>query len=267
MKFSGLLFLWALSLNARAYHIDDHRLITRQAFQELTACFPKAKALLSVQLIVNGDVDEDLDLITKWLFYSHYYNPNKKLDMRRADSAERVASLASSLHASANDPIEPEAMDDLGHMIHHFQDATVPAHVVPVEHSMWDGFESYHVMQFSSGLSCDQIATLDQTNTATILKETALKTLANVQAFQYGQQFWVESKDNEFGQYGVFGNNFGETDFNPGGMPVHIDNAVYYSFKMQQLELATQATIRGLMWELGDQLKSTINSCVTAQSD
>jgi hypothetical protein len=135
----------AWSLTAHAYHIEEHRTITNQAFQEVAHCFPRAEALLNVEWMANGDVEEDTDLFSKWLFYSHYYNPNKQLNMRRYDSAERVSGLSSNLRNPAINGADADEMSELGHMIHHFQDATVPAHVVPVDHSLWDGFETYKV--------------------------------------------------------------------------------------------------------------------------
>jgi hypothetical protein len=262
MKNLSLLLLLAFNLSAHAYHVDEHRVITRQAFKELTACFPKAKPLLSIELIVNGDADEDLDVFTKWLFYSHYYNPNKKLDMRRADSADRVSTLSSTLRTPKNARPNLLEMSDLGHMIHHLQDSTVPAHVVPVDHSLWDGFERYKSGDFTSGLTCDEITALAASDALTILKDTALSTLSNISGSQYGPGFWVESKSNAFGSYGYLGNNFGEVDFDNDGVSYHIDDSVYVAFKTAQLQLATQATIRGLMWELGGDLKKTNDLCL-----
>lgn len=279
-----LLALWGLSANA--YHLGDHSAVTHEAFQELVRCFPKAQTLLNVEWITSADLNEDIDLVTKWLFYSHYYNPDKELEMRRADSSERVGGLASILKHPSAEGIDIMEMSTLGHMIHHLQDATVPSHVVPVDHSMWDGFETYDVNGFNSGLTCGQIAALPIEDPLVTLKETALQTLNNIHGFRFdfvtntagitnrlmavGTAFWQESKDNSFGQYGYLGNNFGETSFEINGVDYQIAATNYQNFKKQQLRLAVQATLRGLMWELGDQLKNIETACapgVTAQND
>lgn len=280
MKKWILLVALTLGFSARAYHINEHRSITNEAFQELTTCFPRAQSLLNVRWMAAGDVDEDLDLVTKWLFYSHYYNPNKALQMRRSDSSVRVQDLSVDLRHPVADDSDGTEMTNLGHMIHHYQDATVPSHVVPVDHSMWDGFETYKVQEFSSGLNCDQIAALDSADALTILKETALATLNNIQIFQFefvseadgvqnrvlasGPAFWQESNDNSFGRYGYLGNHFGDVNFRKGPVRYQIADVTYQTFKKRQLQLATIATIRGLMWELGDQLKKTQTVCSSA---
>ena len=264
------LLLALTSWSASAYHLDDHSVITHQAFQELIGCFPKAAAMLNVEWMVQGDLDEDTNVFNKWLFYSHYYNPNKKLDMRRADSSERVEGLSSKLRQPSPEGVDFSEMNDLGHMIHHFQDATVPAHVTPVEHSMWDGFETYSMSGVSSGYTCSQIASLSIDEPSVILKETALTTLSNIHNWQYGTGFWLESTDDQFGIYGALGNNFGTTSFRQAGESYKIDDTEYQSFKRQQMGLAVRATIRGLMWELGDHLKSLQMVCdpvTTAQND
>lgn len=261
--------VWGLS--AHAYHIEEHRLITDQAFQELAHCFSRAEALLNVAWMEDGNIEEDTDLFSKWLFYSHYYNPNKQLDMRRYDSAERVSGLSSDLRNPSTNGVDIKEMTDLGHMIHHFQDASVPSHVVPVDHSLWDGFETYKVKDYSSGLTCDQIAAFANDVPLVILKETALETLSNIRNFTFdfvslaggaknrvtasGPAFWQESSDNEFGQYGYLGNHFGITSFNESSVDYQIADESYQTFKKVQLQLAVKATIRGLMWEIGDQLK------------
>lgn len=261
MKKLFVLCLALTSWSALAYHLDDHEAVTHEAFQELIQCFPKAAAMLNVEWMVQGDLDEDTNLFNKWLFYSHYYNPNKKLDMRRADSSERVGALSSTLHQPATDSVDYSEMSDLGHMIHHFQDATVPAHVTPVDHSMWDGFETYKVGSTSSGYTCAQIASLGGDDPLVILKETALTTLSNIQNWQYGVGFWQESDDDQFGVYGALGNNFGQTSFRQGGRDYQIDAETYQTFKQRQMQLAVRATIRGLMWELGDHLKNLQMEC------
>ncbi len=145
-KFGFFFFVLSFCISAPAFQIGDHKTITHQAFTEMEKCFPQAGARLNVEWLVSGDVDEDLDLFTKWLFFSHYYNPHKHLDMRRADSSARIADLTPEVRrASSSTPVDAGDVARLGHIIHHFQDMAVPPHVVPVSHALWDGFESFRV--------------------------------------------------------------------------------------------------------------------------
>ena len=275
MRLFSAVWVMVFGLSAHAYHIEEHRTITTQAFHELIDCFPKAEAMLNLEWIASGNVEEDTDLFTKWMFYSHYYNLNKEIKMRRADSAQRVDSLASDLQDLPNEGISITEMNSVGHMIHHFQDATVPAHVIPVDHSLWDGYESYDAGPFSSGLTCSEIVTLTG-DPLQILKETALGTLENIKNFHFdfvsvaggdenrinasGAAFWQESSDS-FGTYGYLGNNFGKTRFSVGRISYQVADESYRAFKAAQTRLAVQATIRGLMWEIGGALKKTTVAC------
>lgn len=277
MKRLFVLSLALLGWSAAAYHLDDHSAVTHQAFQELVHCFPKASAMLNIEWMVQGDLDEDTNVFNKWLFYSHYYNPNKKLDMRRADSSERVGGLSTELRHPSSQGVDFSEMTSLGHLIHHLQDATVPSHAVPVEHALWDGFETYQVNDFSSGYSCAGITTLAVTEPLEILKDTAQTTLSNIQSMRFdfvsngggvknrisasGSAFWLESNDNEFGIYGYLGNHFGETFFHESGVDYEIDENTYQNFKRDQMRLAVRATIRAVMWELGDHLQKLQMAC------
>ena len=198
--------------------------------------------------------------------------------MWRADSAARVADLTPQLTQNAS-TYSSDEVGDLGHLIHHFQDATVPAHVVPVAHSFWDGFETFDFKgDISSGLTCDQIAAFSDTDLETILHDTAVQTLqfvrasvVNITATTDGidnqiaaslSAFWIESADNNFGQYGYLGNNFGKAKFTVNEINYSVPADFAPTFKQHQMRAAVVATLRGLMWQLGPKLIAGQKVCV-----
>jgi hypothetical protein len=264
------LALSLISFSAAAYHLKDHAKIATQAYREFAGCFPTAGARLHVKALVQADLEEDLDIIDKLFMYSHFFNPNKELHMWRKGSAERVASLEPTLlqcrapDASWNE----DKILALGRLIHHFQDMTVPAHVVPVHHSAWDGFERYELRgEISSGWSCAEIAAAGQDELGEVLKQTALETLAAVRNLRIqgvsvrnrapqvyeGADFWSEANGDGFGHYGKLGNFFGTSSFVTRDGSVEIADAEFQQFKAQQMQAAVRATLRALMWAFPQQ--------------
>lgn len=271
-----LIFLLViLAPSAQAYHIDDHKAIMHQAFVELADCFQNASTLLDLEWLSSGDVDEDTDLLEKWTTYSHYYNPYKKLNMIREDSSGRIDDLAPEFRHTGF--ISTNEMSDLGHAIHHFQDMTVPSHVVPVSHWLFDGFETYDFSgDISSGWTCEDLVAMQQSDMLTILRETAIQTLTNISNSKLtfvstvgdvkntvqtdATAFWQESDNDDFGEYGYLGNNFGQTQFSAGDIGYQVSNDYYASFKQTQMKLAVQASLRGLLWELGPDFAASMPS-------
>lgn len=246
-----LLFV-LVSLHASAFHLGDHARITRQAYAEFTRCFPEYRSIDEGKL-VRDDLYEDLNLFRKEIFYSHFYNPEKKIHLNwRLDSMGRIQSLEPGLQQCRNDraEIDDDEIADLGYAVHHLQDMAVPSHVIPVRHSMWDGFETYDVAVPPSGWTCVQMIAAGQENFEALLNETAERTLQAVRTWRIstgptvltGEQFWVESNDDSFGHYGTLGNRFGDTAIAPA--------AAYNDFKKAQLRLAVRATLRGMVWAL-----------------
>jgi hypothetical protein len=201
------------------------------------------------------------------VFYSHFYNPHKALDLWwRKDSAARVENLAPALAQcrASGAAVSDEQVSALGHTIHQFQDMAVPAHVVPVNHALWDGFESLVITSdLSSGWSCAQIVD-PKGDLQSILQETAEKTLQAIAGFSavatrdsdhtqaqiLGLDFWQESEDSSFGHYGSVGNSFGSSQIEVGEDSYQVQPDVYRLFKQQQMQLAVQATLHGLAWTL-----------------
>lgn len=258
-----------LSLNgasAFAYHLGDHSRIARQAYTEFTTCFPEVAQALDADLLVQSDLNEDLNLVVKELMYSHYYNPNHELDMWRYSSMDRVHDLSPSLQVCrvGGSTWDGANTADLGHVIHHLQDMTVPSHVVPVSHSAWDGFETYEDNgEIGSDLTCAEIARGGGENLERMLQETALDTLAYVKQFKVsarnnagdrqqhevrGTDFWVEASSTGFGSYGAFGNAFGSRVVSGAEGDIAISDGAYQEFKTRQMKRAVRATLRALSW-------------------
>jgi hypothetical protein len=141
----------------------------------------------------------------------------------------------------------------------------VPAHVVPVSHSFWDGFESYKLTgDISSEWSCAKIAGAGADDLATILKQTAQDTLTAIRAMDVeavgadghsvskldGSAFWAESDDDGFGAYGELGNQFGKTRLDNADRTLQISDVAYNQFKRQQMKAAVRASLRALVWTL-----------------
>lgn len=256
----------AFTFSTFAFQLGDHERVTAQAVAEFKACFPQYHEALNLQELVAADLDEDTNLFDKELFYSHFYNPHKKLRLLwRADSSGRIADLQPALLQcrEANGAVTSDEISSLGHAIHHFQDMAVPAHVVPVNHSFWDGFESYVLLgDISSEWNCQQILDGANGDLEDILKETAEQTLnamdkTTVEAGLIGtkntiqlgaSEFWTEAGDDGFGSYGTVGNHFGETQLEIENDQYQVSENFYRDFKREQMKLAVRATLRGLAW-------------------
>ncbi len=259
-----VLLLSSVFNGAYAFQLNDHSRITNQAYLEFNNCFLGLATSVRAGL-VDGDIMEDLNLINKEIFFAHYYHPRKNLHMRRATSAERIENLEPYLMQCRSDGRDWSygQLVQLGHAIHHIQDMTVPAHVVPVEHGFFDGFESYTLNgDISSQWTCADLVTMVTDDLPLILRSTAEQTLDAVQNFQFelvnkdtrktlrasGTGFWQEAAGDEFGNYGSFGNNFGVTEFVSGPFTLQVADEAYREFKRQQMKLAVRQTLRAMVW-------------------
>ena len=259
---------FALSVpSAFAFQLGDHKKVMAEAYKEFIGCFPEFQGRLNYDWLEKADIGEDLDLVNKELFYSHFYSPHKKLRMWRKDSSGRIEDLKPSLLQcrATVEKLSYENVSDLGHMIHHFQDMAVPPHVVPVSHSFWDGFENFAINgDISTGLSCDEIRAAGAAEPEDILRETAETTLNAVAQWRVpaeneyrqpvapleGTEFWIESNDDGFGSYGSIGNRFGDTRIVRDAETVFVKKSSFENFKRDQMRLAVAATVRGLVWAL-----------------
>lgn len=155
---------------------------------------------------------------------------------------------------------------ELGRLIGYVQDATAPAHVVPVgtfriwRFSFNDRFDDFPIdvprVETAIAESCE--AVLDPAlDFQEILTDAAQDTLASVQGQIPGlpatwQAFWELDNDPEdFGEYGPAGNNFGEkTEFRCGEDERCVlleEDPLYQEFAFRRHLTATTATLRALL--------------------
>ena len=255
---------------AHAFRIPDHERITRMALSELERCGalpsdPDTASRSFLESVIQGDLDEDLDLVRKWSHYSHYYHPLKELDMRRADSSVTILESETALRQGRALP-ESSRAEILGRVIHHIQDAAAPVHVVPVSHWLTDGFESLDA-ELPETLDCGRLREVESRALRTeslldLLKGTALGTLATLdEAVPYRRvgksrttswklAFWKDAEGPVFGDYGAFGNAFGDTAFWYRGDRVEIDPGVYVRYKQARMRAAVEATQADWFWYL-----------------
>ena len=264
-------FLILLASSAFAYHTEEHNLITLQAVEEINRCYPGLVADGLTNLLVRSNLDEDYNILKKEIWYSHYYNPFKRIQMRRYDSSFRIKGLATSIAAFGSLNDEPKLIEKLGHLIHHLQDATVPPHVVPVSHASADGFENYSLdSAIGSGRTCRQLTELKTTDFQMLLRETATQTLNAVDDIHWdvaaqtklisfplftldSTAFWVADRGNHFGTYGYLGNAFGAAYFQKDGASYYIPSIFYQVFKQRQMSLAVLSSARALLGTLLNQ--------------
>jgi hypothetical protein len=254
--------------SALAFSLADHEAITREAAREYSLCFPNSLSTLQIIAINEANLGEDANLFRKWLRYSHFFHPEKKLEMLRLGSFERISSLEETVESKL--VAEDEFNSSLGHLIHHLQDSASPPHVVPVNHWLTDGFETFEPgkvpVQNPTREICQKVAQGLFENPKDILLRTAQETLtrarSSVPGFRNGRSvmipwsyFWTESRDTGFGAYGLFENRFGIEKLEVSQDVYLIPLEAYRSFKNQQLSLAVQVTLKALAWAQGVRLQ------------
>lgn len=231
-----LLAMIATTLSANAFWISEHEALTKVALARFHTCHPEAFSPKNDELLISANLDEDRNVLRKWITYSHFFSPHHDLDQRRRTSLDRVTEIEAQFRTS----IEPgswSAYRQLGVVMHHVQDSAVPAHVVPVSHWLSDGFEAYEAHLSADPGACDE----DETSMtlSEILIWSAEHTLGAVGAPPWNR-FWIEPDHNGFGSYGPMGNAFGD--------PKIWSAAGYREFKLGLLRQATRATRMVLGW-------------------
>jgi len=243
-------------------------MITAHAITQWNICFENSISYEIESEIQSANSWEDLNLIRKWTKYSHFYHPYKKLnDLTRYDSSMRVIELEYEiLSLDLKDfyfSLKP--YQALGHAIHHLQDVTVPAHVVPVMHALKDGFEEMRLTQDDlpkfrfDQKYCGQLKQKKTNSLFDILFESAEITLLSLETpleiYIDGEKrilnykaFWQPSEKEEFGSYGVLGNHFGESEFEQGGVAYQVSLDQMKVFKRKAVERAIIDTMMTLKW-------------------
>ena len=258
MKTKVVVFIlfFAFVKSAVAFHLGDHTEVTRQALKEFEKCYPQVFQKDETFFIITSDLEEDINVIRKDLLYSHYFNPDKVLPMFRKDSLARVVDLAADIKDDHNSIL---LYMHLGHALHHLQDMSVPAHVVPITHGFNDTFETYNLKKqdLNIGLSCQELEHLAQqvTSLPELLVLAARKTLGDIDKLSVpitridplgttnfsvpGKTFWQLTGGNDFGHYGSLGEHFGQVEIDfAGNIKIIVPAKFYESFKNQALQKA-----------------------------
>ena len=212
-----------------SYSLSDHRLLTQLAIAQFEKCVDQKITADRALEMYRGNFEEDMNLYRKWFSYSHYYHPEKKIDMWRWSSQDRILNLEEYLFSSfKNTTDEAHQYFVLGGALHHLQDMASPPHVVPVTHDLRDGFEDYEISlkdlneSFKSD-PCHFIKdSADIDSLSKIHQSMAEETLKSARSVVPGsvnlvpmliawEAFWAESSERAFGSYGYLGNVFGKT--------------------------------------------------------
>lgn len=264
MKWVGAFLFFSFASDAHAFHIPDHMMITDRAIQGLDACgfLPEGWGLRWGKVIAAANAQEDLNVVRK-AGYAHFYHPEHPLDLKwRVDSSVTLKESLAQIASVAPTANRGRAYPLLGRIVHHLQDSAVPAHVVPVFHFVHDGFEETDVSGFAAApFSVEDCQALELVEPMNLLRQTARATLSAVdQPFAYreagvisnstwGNAFWNSGVGIAFGNYGPFGNNFGQAWIaQEGGSLLEVDPNQYVQFKKRQLDLAVKATQEMLLW-------------------
>jgi hypothetical protein len=258
----AVLAILASAPSAFAFHVPEHVKITSRAVDQLRKCglLPEAWGPDWTQAVVRADEDEDYNFLRKWSHYSHYYNPLHPIEQSRADSSASVGESAQEIAAQPGDPLAVNQL--IGRIIHHVQDASVPAHVVPVAHASSDGFELFAIDSFySEPLSPADCPALEAAEPLRLLHDNAMATLEALNepfAFQVDRvpqtdlwlgAFWEAGQGNAFGRYGTLGNSFGKLELPMAdGRTASFVAEEYARFKRARVSAAVKATAAAILW-------------------
>jgi hypothetical protein len=264
-----LLVILTVCPSAWAFRISGHDWITHQAVNEFNHCFPGSLSQGEETILTLTDAEEDANLIRKWIRYSHFYNPDKKIDLgHRVDSSVRIADIEELLSSETQlgEHGTFKILAALGHALHHLQDMASPPHVVPVMHDLSDLFEKHEL----DGQTLDYFATplmddcqafaasADPGSFHDLLTQTARATLNSLDKARFSvtrdgteralaeDSFWIGSDGTAFGRYGRLGNTFGLTHFSVDGSDYVVAPDVYTHIWERQLALAVHASKRAL---------------------
>lgn len=250
--------------------IGDHVHLTRIAYEEFLSCEGKEPNDY-LRHLIEGNRNEDRNLLRKWTQFSHFYHPEKELDTKfsgiipRQTSDKRLENIEEEINTLITDLEEiSKVFTQLGYAIHHIQDLTSPPHVIPINHpvateGLHDSYEMYEKRNtlfpddFNSSQHCSYTS-LGKT-LLELGKSVALKTLRKVRSSPisvhrenqqltiYWTYFWKEAEN--FGTYGILGNNFGKLRIEDPQFPgqfFSIKESVYNNFMKEQYRMAIEHT-------------------------
>ena len=253
-----------------SYHLDDHEVLTEMSFKLLKTCQHYSLPRMIQKEIMKANFNEDLNLLQKWLLYSHYYSSEKQINLWRYSADVRIKDLEAGIlkEFSYTHPFWTIIYDNLGAAVHLVQDMSSPAHVIPISHDMSDEFESYVVNReklwasLNASEACNLLQISGEMGLTDILREVALETKKAIQSplslLKNGMKmnsswrlFWSPSPDGGFGEYGLFGNRFGDQSLFLELDKYMISPETYEDFKKTQMQLALRGTEQVYHWFLG----------------
>ena len=311
----SILFLFSLLPNfASALSLNTHGALTSMALREFLQC-TEGHPFFFEEVLIDSNMKEDTSL-TKFLQYSHFYHPHHYVHadspwpnpFDRCPSNYRVRHIEEVLewnflglysnnmmnlswdglcrpnvfyrYLSGDYSFYGERQERmqklLGGAIHHLQDMVSPTHVVPIAHSLNDGFETYARREKREDMMrevekfpnvCD-FKELGPVSPSALLDEAAQKTLASLErevpvliVLPNGKMTpevvtwrkWYGREDTlprgAMEDYGPYGNNFGVPEFGgPGGTRVLVAMEVYDNFVRQQYRQAVEYSKRALYY-------------------
>ena len=246
------LLLLACPGSAVAFSLADHRALSERALALETGAHPSLAACADI--LPRAAVREDLDLLTKWGRFSHYYNPEGPLVVGwREASDARVRALWAAVQEALSTPdpghLSPRACRLAGRLLHQVQDMGSPPHVVPVAHGLGDGFESFELAGIIATATGE--GPLPQADVVALHHALAVDTRAAVLGGPTDAQgpwtaYWRPDQAGGFGHYGR-----GRRDYGRGQGPW---GGAFEAFAQDRVEAtlcASRAFLRLLAQEIG----------------
>ena len=256
------------------YEGDTHQQITFLAARQFNACVgvdtPRLTPL-EVRYVARANADQADKGFWRKMFRWNYYD--------RAGEAGRflwMVETRMNRHYSevtqrlASEQELPERFSDLGRVVSYLQDATSPAHVVPIYTGRWwrlsltDRFNNYPVdvdaLTATLANDCTAVRGAD-ISWEQLLAGVAERTVGAVQEVIPGlpvgwEAFWeFDEGGDAFGQYGVAGNSFGRRTEFPCGTTAEAtertcilldDDPLYRQFALARHREAVQATVAAM---------------------
>lgn len=268
-KYLIFILICLLTSHIYPYEVNNHKIITICTINLLRNIYGKEFITdQEMQLIIEGNINEDKPGIDK-LWDQHFYNPIKSKEFWKRNHSidKRYNKLVEKFLVEKGN----KELSLVGAITHHLQDATCPAHVVPIFH--WVGKpDKFDYLNIDSLLpkSFDNF-TVDKYSDdyANIIHfMTAKQTLDNItQRFiviklQNGYStkdtidwsfFWKDNPKGWFGDYGLLGkptkkqnrkitDNYLKEEITVNDCTYKISKLIYDNFARQQLSIAVTRT-------------------------
>ena len=276
---SGLWAVWMAVLGSApvlAYEGDIHQRLTFIAAKQFNECMQDESgqrfSALDTRYLVKANLAQADGNVFSRIFRWNYYNRDDQtsrtfmgvLDTRFHN---RFKELIGRLDGSRTRHRE---LQTLGRIINFIQDVTSPAHVVPVYTGRWwrfspsDRFDRFAIdedrVAEAISASCSYLNSGPESYQAALV-DVATDTLTAVQGPIFGfpatwEAYWELAEDSdEFGEYGVAGNQFGQrTQFRCGEERCLLlkDDPLYQDFAASRHVAAVVATMQAMkLFQLG----------------